>query len=151
MSPRLVWPPLGLANDLWSVAWIRGEAQSTHLHAKPRGGRMAAVGCLGSVPACAVPRPAGAWPRTSQRWQAIKLRSWEQSPVIRSATSPLVKREAQCCSDPGRTRTCNLWFRRPTPYPLGHRTRQLACMRFLEPCCHVVVCSAGCSGPPDWR
>ena len=24
-------------------------------------------------------------------------------------------------SDPGRTRTCNLWFRRPTPYPLGHR------------------------------
>jgi hypothetical protein len=24
--------------------------------------------------------------------------------------------------DPGRTRTCNLWFRRPTPYPLGHRT-----------------------------
>ena len=23
-------------------------------------------------------------------------------------------------SDPGRTRTCNLWFRRPTPYPLGH-------------------------------
>ena len=25
-------------------------------------------------------------------------------------------------SDPGRTRACNLWFRRPTPYPLGHRT-----------------------------
>ena len=24
-------------------------------------------------------------------------------------------------TDPGRTRTCNLWFRRPTPYPLGHR------------------------------
>ena len=23
--------------------------------------------------------------------------------------------------DPGRTQTCNLWFRRPTPYPLGHR------------------------------
>ena len=22
-------------------------------------------------------------------------------------------------NDPGRTRTCNLWFRRPTPYPLG--------------------------------
>ena len=22
---------------------------------------------------------------------------------------------------PGRSRTCNLWFRRPTPYPLGHR------------------------------
>ena len=24
-------------------------------------------------------------------------------------------------NDPGRTQTCNLWFRRPTPYPLGHR------------------------------
>ena len=24
-------------------------------------------------------------------------------------------------ADLGRTRTCNLWFRRPTPYPLGHR------------------------------
>ena len=24
--------------------------------------------------------------------------------------------------DPGTTRACNLWFRRPTPYPLGHRT-----------------------------
>ena len=23
--------------------------------------------------------------------------------------------------DPGRTRACNLWFRIPTPYPLGHR------------------------------
>ena len=28
-------------------------------------------------------------------------------------------------NDPGRTRTCNLWFRRPTPYPLGHRTLEL--------------------------
>ena len=27
-------------------------------------------------------------------------------------------------NDPGRTRTCNLWFRRPTPYPLGHRALQ---------------------------
>ena len=24
-------------------------------------------------------------------------------------------------SNPARTPTCNLWFRRPTPYPLGHR------------------------------
>ena len=23
--------------------------------------------------------------------------------------------------EPGRTRACNLWFRRPTPHPLGHR------------------------------
>ena len=28
---------------------------------------------------------------------------------------------ARMQNDPGRTRTCNLWFRRPTPYPLGHR------------------------------
>ena len=26
-------------------------------------------------------------------------------------------------SDPGGTRTCNLWFRRPTPYPLSHRAK----------------------------
>ena len=36
--------------------------------------------------------------------------------------------------DPGRTRTCNLWFRRPTPYPLGHRaTCSLTCMMFTSP------------------
>ena len=29
-------------------------------------------------------------------------------------------------TDPGRTRTCNLWFRRPTPYPLGHRADAFA-------------------------
>ena len=29
-------------------------------------------------------------------------------------------------NDPGRTRTCNLWFRRPTPYPLGHRANVIA-------------------------
>ena len=52
---------------------------------------------------------------------------------LRHATA--VFRAGFCCSaaqcyhffqqqfyDPGRTRTCNLWFRRPTPYPLGHRT-----------------------------
>jgi hypothetical protein len=27
-------------------------------------------------------------------------------------------------NDPGRTRTCNLWLRRPTPYPLGHRANR---------------------------
>ena len=52
---------------------------------------------------------------------------------LRHATA--VFRAGFCCSaaqcyhffqqqfyDPGRTQTCNLWFRRPTPYPLGHRT-----------------------------
>ena len=34
-------------------------------------------------------------------------------------------------NDPGRTRTCNLWFRRPTPYPLGHRAR---CMLSWKKC-----------------
>ena len=42
--------------------------------------------------------------------------------------------------DPGRTRACNLWFRRPTPYPLGHRP--------LSGCSHkpfqYIPCS--CSG-----
>ena len=33
-------------------------------------------------------------------------------------------------SDPGRTRACNLWFRRPTPYPLGHRASD---MLFVQP------------------
>lgn len=33
--------------------------------------------------------------------------------------------------DPGRTRTCNLWFRRPTPYPLGHRAK--CCLGRLVP------------------
>ena len=28
---------------------------------------------------------------------------------------------AKVYTEPGRTRTCNLWFRRPTLYPLGHR------------------------------
>ena len=31
------------------------------------------------------------------------------------------RKQGIICHDPGRTRTCNLWFRRPTPYPLGHR------------------------------
>ena len=52
---------------------------------------------------------------------------------LRHATA--VFRAGFCCSaaqcyhffqqqfyDPGRTRACNLWLRRPTPYPLGHRT-----------------------------
>ena len=33
----------------------------------------------------------------------------------------LIVKTAEIKIDPGRTRTCNLWFRRPTPYPLGHR------------------------------
>ena len=39
---------------------------------------------------------------------------------VRRAQS-LPSASARAKYDPGRTRTCNLWFRRPTPYPLGHR------------------------------
>ena len=39
----------------------------------------------------------------------------------RGSNSQLNSSDKTCISDPGRTRTCNLWFRRPTPYPLGHR------------------------------
>ena len=41
------------------------------------------------------------------------------------------KRQEVYACDPGRTRTCNLWFRRPTPYPLGHRALSLG-MKFLS-------------------
>ena len=34
--------------------------------------------------------------------------------------------------DPGRTRTCNLWFQRPTPYPLGHRAMLGNIFRFIH-------------------
>ena len=34
--------------------------------------------------------------------------------------------------DPGKTRTCNLWFRRPMPHPLGHITSSNTGSRPLE-------------------
>ena len=53
-------------------------------------------------------------------------------------------------NDPGRTRTCNLWFRRPTPYPLGHRAnrkldidaiRAYVCLSvYLSACMSVQLC-----------
>ena len=47
----------------------------------------------------------------SQRGQLLSL----------ARASPFLYVLAVHHHDPGRTRTCNLWFRRPTPYPLGHR------------------------------
>ena len=38
---------------------------------------------------------------------------------------------AQIDNDPGRIRTCNLWFRRPTPYPLGHRAMSVDMVAML--------------------
>ena len=40
-------------------------------------------------------------------------------------------------NDPGRTRTWNLWFRRPTPYPLGHRATDACrkCSNFYVTLC----------------
>ena len=35
--------------------------------------------------------------------------------------------------DSGRTRACNLWFRRPTPYPLGHRAHAISCRDHCTP------------------
>ena len=43
-------------------------------------------------------------------------------------------------NDPGRTRTCNLWFRRPTPYPLGHRALRIRTARQSQH--HLLKCSA---------
>ena len=43
--------------------------------------------------------------------------------------APLLERVPTCLHDPGRTRTCNLWFRRATPYPLGHRALRLVAER----------------------
>ena len=66
------------------------------------------------------------WP---DMWMVILGRDWV-SPWVRRltpvksyhATSRLSTGHLPAKeNDPGRTRTCNLWFRRPTPYPLGHR------------------------------
>ena len=35
---------------------------------------------------------------------------------------PPHNKHARAPFDPGRTQACNLWFRGPTPYSLGHRT-----------------------------
>ena len=44
-------------------------------------------------------------------------------------------------TDPGRTRTCNLWFRSPTPYPLGLRADAFArgCLITIIPV-RICVC-----------
>ena len=47
-------------------------------------------------------------------WLAVSLRAGRQTWAMDVRKN-----------DPGRTRTCNLWFRRPTPYPLGHRARRV--------------------------
>ena len=41
-----------------------------------------------------------------------------------------------CWHDPGRTRTCNLWFRRPTPYPLGHRANNILSIQKISDATH---------------
>ena len=42
-------------------------------------------------------------------------------------------------NDPGRTRTCNLWFRRPTPYPLGRRATARQSFPLCLPRCSFKV------------
>ena len=46
---------------------------------------------------------------------------FEAAAVVWRCARACRKHLAHTTDDPGRTRTCNLWFRRPTPYPLGHR------------------------------
>ena len=41
--------------------------------------------------------------------------------VVHGAWCVVRGNDVTTMSATGRTRTCNLWFRRPTPYPLGHR------------------------------
>ena len=50
-----------------------------------------------------------------------RCRSAKQHVAKRTSPMRVLRREGVHGHDPGRTRTCNLWFRRPTPYPLGHR------------------------------
>ena len=51
--------------------------------------------------------------------KALNLVVVGSSPTVECFAIQRIHTNTKC--DPGRTRTCNLWFRRPTPYPLGHR------------------------------
>ena len=46
--------------------------------------------------------------------------------VVRSSLFGVTSKPRKASVDHGRTRTCNLRFRRPTPYPLGHATSCLS-------------------------
>ena len=46
---------------------------------------------------------------------------WNSCSETTNASQRHVRSFRASCVDPGRTRACNLWFRSPTPYPLGHR------------------------------
>ena len=52
------------------------------------------------------------------------------------AEPPSAQIQLQRMHDPGRPRACNLWFRRPTPYPLGHRAtdRRVTRICFTRAC-----------------
>ena len=57
----------------------------------------------------------------SLRAELYRCRSNTRHRAQRTSQIPVLRHERPHNHDPGRTRTCNLWFRRPTPYPLGHR------------------------------
>ena len=75
------------------------------------------------MPLCGACRSGPPWKnpcasRARPRRQALKklrLRSPDRADLCEPSVCD------GCRNDPGRTRTCNLWFQRPTPYPLGHR------------------------------
>ena len=49
--------------------------------------------------------------------------------------------------DPGRTRTCNLWFRWPTPYPLGHKAK----LTIKPQASYIISCRNGWADTKVWR
>ena len=87
----------------WRLCWYKAHWRETIVGITPRWyrshcGSRYKLGCCGHASLFLLPAdrsPAGADSTSTQR--RIKP------------------------NDPGRTRTCNLWFRGPTPYPLGHR------------------------------
>ena len=91
--------------------WCHGSAaEQTETRSRSTGG--SSNGVCARQALCVVPRGCGS-----------------RSPLMACATWAISSRQLQSMSrtnlagldDPGRTRTCNFWFRRPTPYPLGHR------------------------------
>ena len=68
----------------------------------------------------------------SLRTTSAETTAFARTAARRNAQTAAI-RSKRVYNDPGKTRTCNLWFRRPTPYPLGHRTPPL-----LQPHQHAI-------------
>ena len=62
----------------------------------------------------------GVEPLTSRGWLQILLHEATAYSNMKAGSANITSQELHI-NDDCRTRTCNLWFRGPTPYPLGHR------------------------------